>query len=645
MFQSFRNFFKGNVYTALAFRIAIVYLIFSLSRILFYVFNASYFSGISFSGFVTIMRGGLKFDTTAILYINILYILGNIIPFKFRNIPVFQKVLFWIFIITNSIAVFINLADIPYYPFTFRRTTCIIFSQFKNEQNLLGLTFKFLLDYWYVVLLYGLLIWSIVWSYKRIKISEPKIINKPLYYILNSIAMLICIVLIIGGLRGGLSHSTRPITLSNAGEYVENPNETALVLNTPFALIRTINKNGLKKEAFFTDTQLESIYSPIHKPNSNKAFEQKNIVIFILESYSKEFVGALNKHTKIKDYIGYTPFLDSLIGESYVFENAFANGKKSIEALPSVLASIPGMEVPYVLSSYSSNNVNSIASLLKPKGYHSAFFHGAPNGSMGFQAFMKLAKVDEYYGKDEYDNDADFDGMWGIWDEPFFQFYAKKINEFKQPFCVSLFSVSSHHPFAIPEKYEGKLKKGPLPLHQCVNYTDLSLRHFFETARKMPWFKNTIFVITADHASFPYYKECYNDVDHFAIPLLFYTPDGSLKGIDTTTVAQQIDIMPTILNYLHYDRPYVSFGKDLMHPTENDFTINYLNGNYQIFNNEYLLQSDGKKVTGLYNYTSDRMLKEKVNNPNIQADLLKKTQAFMQQYNNRMIDNKMIISK
>lgn len=643
MFRSVREFITGNIYTAFLFRIVILYLAFSFSRIAFYLFNASYFPGISIHGFATIMLGGLKFDTTAILYINILFILGNIIPFKFRNNGMYQKVLFWIFIITNSIALFINMADIPYYPFTFRRTTCIIFSQFKDEQNLWGLTFKFLLDYWYIVLLYALLVWSIVWSYKRIKIHKPKITNKALYYVLNCMAMLVCIVLIIGGLRGGLSHSTRPITLSNAGEYVENPNETALVLNTPFALIRTINKNGLKKETFFAENQLETIYTPIHKPNKDNVFEPKNIVIFILESYSKEFIGALNKHSKIKGYTGYTPFLDSLIGESYVFENAFANGKKSIEALPSVLASIPGMEVPYVLSSYSSNNVNSIASLLKPKGYHSAFFHGAPNGSMGFQAFMKLAKIDEYYGKDEYNNDDDFDGMWGIWDEPFFQFYAKKINSFKQPFCVSLFSVSSHHPFAIPEKHERKLKKGPLPLHQCVNYTDVSLRRFFETARKMPWFKNTIFVITADHASFPYYKECYNDVDHFAIPLLFYTPDGSLKGIDTTTVAQQIDIMPTLLSYLHYDCSYVSFGKDLLHPTTNDFTINYLNGNYQIFNNQYVLQTNGKAIVGLFDYKADRLLKHKVENTKIKDELLKKTQAFMQQYNNRMIDNKLII--
>jgi len=645
MINSIRNFVKGNIYSVLIYRLLLIYVLFSLSRILFFLFNHSYFVDVTLTRLLTILHGGLTFDTTAILYVNALFILGMIIPFRFRHNKRYQKIVFWIFIVTNSIALFANFADIPYYPFTFRRTTCIVFSQFKNEQNLGSLFFRFIIDYWYVTVLFGLFIAFMIWAYRPIIKTQVSIQNPWLYYPLNTAAMIVSLILIVGGLRGGFSHSTRPITLSNAGEFVENPNETALVLNTPFALIRTINKNGLQKEQFFTPSQLDSIYSPVHKPVFNKPFKQKNIVIFILESYSKEFVGALNKQSKIKNYTGYTPFLDSLIGQSYVFQNAFANGKKSIEALPSVLASIPGMEVPYVLSPYSSNTINSLASLLKTKGYRSAFFHGAPNGSMGFQAFMKLAKFDDYYGKTEYNNDADFDGMWGIWDEPFFQFYSQKINSFKQPFCVSLFSVSSHHPFAIPDKYNGKLKKGPLPLHQCINYTDLSLRHFFATASKMPWFRNTIFVITADHASFPYYKECNNDVDHFSIPLIFYTPDGSLKGYDTTTVAQQIDIMPTLLNYLNFDKPYVAFGKDLFHPSANDFAINFLNGNYQTFNNNQILQSDGKTIVGLFDYKLDRSLKHKISNTSSQSDLLRKTQAFMQQYNNRMIDNKLVEGK
>jgi len=639
------DFLKGNIYVAMVLRLLIIYVLFSVCRICYYVYNIDYFPGISFSQLLRIMLGGLKFDTTAILYVNMLFILGNIIPFKFRSLWWYQSMLYWIFIITNSIALIANIADIPYYPFTFRRTTWDVFAQFQHEKNLWGLSFKFMLDYWYAVVLFACLIFALVWSYEKVKIDfKAKIKNDILYYSLNVVALLITVTLIIGGIRGGFEHSTRPITLSNAGSFVEKPSESVLVLNTPFTLIRTISQSGLRKKNYFSEQELASIYTPLHQGVDTGEFKKKNVVILVLESFGKEYFTSLNQHTNIPNYSGYTPFLDSLITQSMVFENAFANGKKSIEALPSVLASIPGMQSPYVLTPYSYNEINSLPSLLKKEGYYSAFFHGAPNGSMGFDAFMKIAKVDSYFGKTEYNNDADFDGMWGIWDEPFLQYFAKEVNSFKQPFCASLFSVSSHHPFKVPAQYEGKLKQGPMPLDQCINYTDMSLRKFFATASKMPWFKNTIFVITADHATFPYYKEYNNDIDHFSIPMIFYTPDGSLKGRNTDIVAQQIDIMPTVLKYLNYKKPYIAFGKDLLSATKKDaFAVNFINDNYQFFFDDYVLVYDGKRVDGMYAYKNDRRLEHKINNKPLEDILLKKAKAFIQQYNNRMVENKLVV--
>ena len=130
-----------------------------------------------------------------------------------------------------------------------------------------------MIDYWYVVIFLALLVNALVWLYKRVDIEGSKIQNKLLYYILNTVAMVVTVGLMIGGFRGGFRHSTRPITLSNAGEYVENPNETAIVLNTPFALIRTFNKTALQKETFFSKQQLDQIYTPVHVPKVGKAFD------------------------------------------------------------------------------------------------------------------------------------------------------------------------------------------------------------------------------------------------------------------------------------------------------------------------------------------------------------------------------------
>ena len=209
----------------------------------------------------------------------------------------------------------------------------------------------------------------------------------------------------------------------------------------------------------------------------------------------------MNKDLDNGTYKGYTPFLDSLISVSKTFTVSIADGHKSIEAMPSVLASIPSLETPYIISPYANNTIQGLAELLGNKGYYTAFFHGAPNGSMGFDSFSKMAGFQDYYGKDQYPNPEDFDGVWGIWDEPFFKFFEHKLDNFKRPFFVSIFSVSSHHPFKVPEKYEGKFKKGPVPILQTIGYTDMALREFFNAASKEPWFDSTLFVLTADHTN------------------------------------------------------------------------------------------------------------------------------------------------
>ena len=98
--------------------------------------------------------------------------------------------------------------------------------------------------------------------------------------------------------------------------------------------------------------------------------------------------------------------------------------------------------------------------LLQKEGYHTSFFHGAKNGSMYFDQFMRTAGVKEFFGLNEYPNQDDYDGTWGIWDEPMLQWMSSKLNGFKQPFFSSIFSLTSHHPFVVPVKYRDQFPKG-----------------------------------------------------------------------------------------------------------------------------------------------------------------------------------------
>lgn len=633
-----------NIYLVLIYRILIVMFIFSASRVGFYIFNLKMFPGIPPGQFLSILRGGLLFDISATVYINLIFIFLNIIPFDIRYHRNYQETLKYLFLITNSIAISVNSADYIYYKFVLKRATSDIFQTFEHEENLTKLFFKFQLDYWPVVVFTIMLIFIMILLYNQLKPEKPKPKSRIIYFIVNVLIIPVIIGLGVIGARGGYKHSTRPISISNAARYVENPRDVAIVLNTPFSLIRTINKKTLVKYHFFSEEKLTEIYNTHYVPKVTAPFKKENIVIFILESFAREYIGALNKDLEEGTYKGYSPFLDSLINVSLTFDVSIANGKKSIEAMPSIFASIPSLETPYTISHYANNTINGLPGLLKAKGYYSAFFHGAPNGSMGFDSFSRMAGFDDYFGLDQYPDEKDFDGMWGVWDEPFFKFYCDKISTFRQPFITSVFSISSHHPFKVPEKYKNKFPKGPVPILEVVGYTDNALREFFKQAASQPWFNNTLFIITADHTNESVHKEFQNNFGSYCIPIIFFKPGSDMVGIKKR-IAQQIDIMPTILSYLNYDGEYIAFGNNLLDDSKESFAFNTSGSTYQLLMRDYMLEMIDTKPAGIYNFKTDRFLENNLlgNDTQLESIMEEKLKAIIQTYNSRLIENNMVV--
>ena len=334
--------------------------------------------------------------------------------------------------------------------------------------------------------------------------------------------------------------------------------------------------------------------------------------------------------------------------KSLVFENSYANGKKSIEALPAILASIPALsENPYITSQYSTNRINSTASILKSKDYHSSFFHGGKNGTMGFDNFIEICGIENYYGRNEYNNESDFDGNWGIYDEEFFQFFAKNLSIFSEPFFSVIFSLSSHHPYSIPPKYEDKFKQGKLKIHQAIQYTDFSLQKFFETVSQTSWYANTLFVITADHTEKHEHKKFTTKTGIYEIPLIFFHPsDSNLVGTSKLE-CQQIDIMPSVLDYLNYEKEFLSFGNSVFDSSNTGMAVNYLNNIYQLIENNHVLQYDKSKTVGLYNLEKDSLLKKnlkKTKNEFVE-NLNNHLKGIIQSYNTRLINNDLTIEK
>jgi len=418
----------------------------------------------------------------------------------------------------------------------------------------------------------------------------------------------------------------------------------SIVLNTPFSILKTLEIKTFSRIDYFTQNEADSLYPVIHHPPADWVMDKKNVVIIILESFGKEFIGFFNRDAD-RQYPSYTPFMDSLCQQSLTFAYSFANGRKSIDIMPSVLVSIPSIVEPFILTASFNNSMQSLPYLLESKGYHSSFFHGAPNGSMGYMAFSNLIGIDQYFGMDEYGNKQDFDGYWAIWDEEFFQYFAEKLGEFSEPFISTIFSASSHHPFILPERYTGKFPEGPHPINRCIGYTDMAIRRFFEKASKKPWFEKTLFVITADHGQSEPQRDVYRtSTGSFEVPVIFYTPDGNLKGKDKRLI-QQIDIMPVILGQLKYNKPYFAYGSDVLQGYGKNSVVNYIDGTYQFFYRDLVLIANESETKAIYRFKSDRLLQNNLIGQAgaIQDTMEIKLKAFKQQYHNRMLDNRISI--
>ena len=648
--------------TATVWNLLLIYIIYQIARCEYYLENASYFSYTP-----DIFRGGLLFDTSAIIYTNALYIVLMLLPFHKKERKGYHMFCKWLYLIINGLALAINLADSVYFQYTMRRTTTTVFGEFSNEGNLASIIGTEFLNHWYLVLLFAVimfLLWRLYATPKPYATLNPSTTPKATvslrrYYIATTAALILSVPLCIAGMRGGFTTAVRPITVSNANQYAQRPTDAALVLNTPFSLIRTIGKSVFIVPNYFSSTsRLDSIYTPLHRnsmhnsPSSNispSSFllppsSKKNIVILIVESFGREYIGALNKDLEGGRYKGYTPYVDTLISKSTTFSHSYCNGRKSIDGMPSILSSIPMFVEPFFLTPASMNDYTGLAGILAAEGYETAFFHGAQNGSMGFQAFANKTGFKHYFGRTEYEASRgtdDFDGTWAIWDEPFLQYYADEMTKMKEPFMTAVFTASSHHPFAIPAKYSKDYPEEGLPIHKCIRYTDMAIGKFFETASRQPWFNNTIFVLTSDHTNMSDHPEYQSDLGGFCSPIIIYDPTREPALLDK--VAQQIDIMPTILGMIGYSKEYIAFGIDVLNtPAEDTWAVNYLNGIYQYVKYGYVLQFDGTHTKAVYSLTDRLMKNNLMGKTPIESQMELELKAIIQQYMLRMTQNRLL---
>lgn len=591
----------------------------SVLRIAFVLENASFFKHISAQLFFI----GAYFDlvTLALLSLPLLLLVN---PLNLLGGARFQK---WLIIGAKAYLFFVsffvltlNCWDIAYFAYTQKRSGFSYFLHLLTGTETSSLAGEFLLEFWYLPLLFiGLCLFF--WKYLRL-ISPFQGNTTPKAALLPFLIALLSLIILA---RGGLQ--LRPIGIVDA-TAMSSLEQAPVVLNTAFTFLKTANDQQQARVQYIQEDQLVKYLHRRSNIQIDHLPKNTNVVILILESFGTNYAGPNSPDS-------YTPFLDSLLKKSLFFDYAIANGRTSMDAVPAILAGMPSwLPESYILSPYCSNQINSLPQILKRYGYATSFFHGAKEGSMGFKSFTKAIGVTRYFGLESYPNQKHFDGNWGVWDHHMLSFFGRKLGKFKQPFMSAIFTLSSHHPYQIPPAFETKVAKGSEPLCKTLSYTDLSLRQFFKRFSKEKWFQNTLFVITADHVG-PTRQQRFQTLDwRYRIPVAFYHPRLTVPKPKKGVVFQQLDILPTLLDLLGFERPNFALGSSCYDAQQSQKMV-YDNGNLLsfIYNGTNLVPiawtpgvqrkytpdqyAVSQKIKGLYQYYMNSLITNKCSDQTI----------------------------
>lgn len=592
--------------------LGLVWLFSGVYRILLVTMNSKKFLEFGIQDYL--IGAGFDLVTIALFFLPFITLLYLPLPERLERFRFWIKLLLFSF---GTFLVFVfNGWDVAYFSYTAKRTSFDYFVYMLTNTETSSLAGDFIAEFWWLIVFFIFSLALSIWCFVKIK-SAP--ISWKLRKNWVVFVFIVTSFVIIG--RGGFQ--LKPIGIIEATNYSSLSNAPA-VLNSAFTIIKTIGIKGLEDKKYFEDAELNAIFNPIQSSQAQSYLPKgTNVCFILLESFGTMYSGPNSPES-------YTPFLDSLLTQSMFFEDAIANGRTSMDALPSVISSIPAYtNESFILSAYSANQFQGLPSILNKEGYYSAFFHGANNGSMRFDAFTSAAGFDSYYGRNEYPNDAHFDGNWGIEDHHMLSFAVDEMNRFEKPFFSMVFTLSSHHPYTIPTSFKSKVKHGPEPLCATISYVDFALKEFWEKAQKKAWFKNTLFVFCADHVGPTKRSDRCSLEWTYRIPIGFYHASMKLPKVKRGQVFQQIDIMPTIIDLLGLKTNYYSFGTSYFSPKSSPKMISE-QGN---------LISFEKREKGFLNTVWNEQMKKQRNTH--EKQIIREMKALYQHYTHDLITNQM----
>lgn len=614
----------------LALRLGLLLGLLTALRLLFFLVYRHLFPALPPGQGLQVLLQGFRFDLATITWWNIPFILLHLLPLPWRNTRLAQRLLFSWFMVANGLLFLVCTIDLAFFGFNLKRVGRDLLGQLgPGIRNLPS----FLADHTWVAAVFAVAL-VVMWkAYPRLRRRQDRMRWAP-----ETAAALAGLGILFVAGRGGWQYQA--LSPASAADHVDVP-YSPLVTNSAFTFVYSLAKPELAQHAYFSRQELDRRMPLRYTIRHDAGDRPDNVVVIIVESLGREYVSAISGET------AYMPFLDSLAGESAVFTNAFANAERSNKGICAVLGGIPSlMDDAFMNTAYADNRVEGLGKRLKQMGYSTSFFHGGFNGEYKFDSFTRTAGFDTYYGKDQYPDKAGYDGHWGIYDEEWLQFMADRLDREKKPFGAAVFTLSSHDPFPVPARWKGHFPKGDQEIHESLGYVDMALRHFFGRARKSDWYANTLFVITADH-TYPWNIHppwFTNPAGRFAVPIMFFRGDGSLKGRDAS-VAQQLDIIPSILDLVGFEGDINTFGRSLFKNDRIPYAIQYANGQYQMIQGDRLLFFNGEKPVGLFAYGTDTLFTtDLLRTEPATADTMQlRMEAVIQRFGQAMHDNELAL--
>jgi phosphoglycerol transferase MdoB-like AlkP superfamily enzyme len=295
-----------------------------------------------------------------------------------------------------------------------------------------------------------------------------------------------------------------------------------------------------------------------------------NVVIFLEESLGSEFWGSLGRKAPTL-----TPNLDKLTTEGLLFDNIYASGNRTVRGFEGVLSSFPPLPGDSIVKRDHSENVETIARVLKRDGYDTMFLYGGRGLFDGMRSFTMHNGYDRFIEQKDFPKPT-FATIWGVCNE---DLYNRTLEELRaasktgKPYLATVLSVSNHKPYLYPP---GRIPEDPTKQKReyAVKYTDWALGQFFAQAKKESFWTNTIFVVVADHGARVYGKQTI-PIHSYEIPLLVLGPAAMKAPSRNATLGSQIDVAPTVLGMI--GRPYESmfYGRDLLKPHKNFAVLNH----------------------------------------------------------------------